>query len=319
MAFGTNTRLAIRQAFAKEVGPFYAGTAPASGSTTAYLLDTAWPIKSDLAQNDTYDGHFLYIPAMAAAGNRLRLVKSYEALTGKITPDLAWTVEPHNEPYELHGVFQPDVVNDMINNATKHMFLVDEVAVTVSTMTSDTSDRRYLLSASNGSGAIPWISDPRWVRRVGVLTPNSGGDQRDHQVPRKLYGRVYQDNGATLLGVTRSEIWLECGPRAAAEVLYITVVRPYYDAVIDSQLAGIGYTAGGFVVDADKIAADIDWIVSAVLMEAWRKYANVLEPLAAQKLARSREEAAAWYTDESRKNFILPPAELTQLKHWGPM
>ena len=62
----------------------------------------------------------------------------------------------------------------------------------------------------------------------------------------------------------------------------------------------------------------VDWVAAATLIEVWRRYGHLLEPLANQRLIRDRTDAAQWFSDLTAKNFNAPPLEFRDLETWGP-
>lgn len=286
---------------AKELGPFLRSTA-GTGSTRTLLIDPASPVASTLEQSQLYQDHYLLRPTVTAiSGDRVRMVKVYEPITGRLTPDNPWAVAPTaGEEYELHGTIEPDtVLVELINQALLECFVVTEFS-----FTPIAQQNRH-----NVTGAQPWLINPHWVRAVGTLGPNESREQVD-PYSRVLRGQAIVEDG--------SNVYLEHQGQYfnGNELIYVRCIKPaFYHCAASGGVFG---TQAGLTLDTDIAPISEDWLAAATLVEAWRRYGQILDPQADQRLIRNRAEAASWKTDCQSTYFSLPPLQFMPLSHFGP-
>ncbi len=290
------TLTTYRRALAPLVGP-YLLSAAVTGSTTTSLLDTAYPVKSLLDQSTLYEGYWLYRPSAAAAGDRTRVVYDYTPSTGALTPDLAWTNAPANaEAYELHGMFDPAVLNTCINEALKRCWIPVET-----TLTPTAEQDRHSLST------ITWVTAPEQVRQVGYLLT---GEDRDEVNPyqRAIRGWAGLD-GATVYINHPGRTFL------TTTTLYLLCLKRAYDHC--KVTAGSYGGQSGLSLETDEAPVAVEWVVAGAMVEAWRRYSQLLEASANQRMIMSRSEAAAEFTRQTRLNFTLPQQKFRIQDAWA--
>lgn len=285
-----------RQFAAKEAGRYYEGIFDSTGHTTTVFLDTQ--LITSLTVTDMFKDYWLYMPGAVAADNRLRVVTTGPATTGKITVDRAVsaTTAPESQPYELHGMIAPedslgvDKLNWQycINQALKRCLLVVEV-----TITPTASATRHSLAS-----AASWVEDPRWVRRVGYLTSSETRANVDPYEGRAVRGYAYRHSNV---------MYLNHSPRTFAtnETIYVEVLKSAYD---HCRLNGDTYgNQSGLSLTNDEAVPSIEWVGFGALIEMARMQSRVLDPSARQLINANKEEWAAMFTKYTRQNFTLPP------------
>jgi hypothetical protein len=294
----------FRQQAAREVGRYFDGTAK-SGSSTTTLVDTAWNVKSSLNQDDLYTDYYLFRPNAISASDRVRIVATYQPSSGYLIADQTWGIPPYSggvgEAYELHGTVEPyEAMTRLLNAALKRCFIVVEV-----TMTPIADQTRHSLTT-----VAPWLTDPRSIVNVGCMQNTDDRDEVDpYAAP--VRGEVVQD-GATFYLVHRGRSF-----SASEQTIYLQAIKPaYYHC---RAAGGVYGSQSGLSLESDECPVAVDWVAAGTLVEAWRDFGHLLEAAANQKLARDRQEAAAWFTRLSNDNFVPPIPRLRKaIMGWGP-
>ncbi|MDQ1307660.1 MAG: hypothetical protein QG671_3493 [Actinomycetota bacterium] len=292
------TLTTYRQAAAKLIGPYRSGTAT-SGSNTTVLEDTSWPVKSSLSQDDLFVDKFLYRPS-ATDADKTRVVATYTPASGYLYPDNGWSVAPYaggvGESYEIHGLIEPGVLHECINEALKRIPLVIEVTLTPA---SNLYTRQSLATYS------AWLTEEWQVRKVGVLPQGSTDREQYKPVPRR--GRVVRD-GSTL--------YLEAGSFETTDTVYLTCVKAAYYHCKPS--AGTWGDQSGLALNTDQAMPVAEWVAYGTLCEVWLRYGQLLDQTANQRMIRDQAAAAAMFTSYAEQCFRLPEIELTPIRAWGP-
>lgn len=293
-----------RQQAAKELGRYAEGTAVTTSSTTT-LVDTNWPIKSTLNQDDLYSDYFLYRPNAVVEADKVRIVATYTPASGFLVADRPWDIAPYGggvgEAYELHGIIEPHTdLKEMLNEALKRCYIMVEV-----TLTPITDQIRHSLST-----VAPWFTDPLWLINTGVMQLSDDRDEVD-PYSATIRGEVVQD-GATYYFVHRGRSF-----NPSTELVYLQMLKPAY---YHCRPSGGTYGAqSGLSLESDECPVAVNWVAAGTLVEAWRHYSQLLEPSANQKLMRNREEASAWFTRLSNENVRIPTPRIRKpLLMWGP-
>lgn len=258
-------------------------------------------MKSTLAQDDLYVDHYLYRPNARVPTDAVRVVKTYNPAQGQLTVDNFWSfpVDPA-EPYELHAVIEPTAVHGLINDALKRTFLTVEFTVTP----QDNATRE------NITAVAPWLTGRHWIREVGYLT-NSESRELVDPFWRKVRGREYLDGNSVY-------IW---HPSMRLDTnnctIYVRAIKPAYYHILPSGGSTWG-SQSGLSAEGDQAVPLEDWVAAATLVEAWRRYGHLIEPLANQRLIRDRQEAAQWFSELTARYFNPPPLEFRDIETWGP-
>lgn len=299
-----STLLQYRQYVAKELGGFLASTSGPS-STTVTLIDPAWPITSTLSQDDYYADYYILRPAAVAAGDRVRIVKTYTPASGTLTPDAAWTNAPANgEAYELHGVLHPSVdLPDAINEALKRCLIRTEVIGTTVAQVS-----RHSLAT-----IAPWLTDPLWVRQVGWLAAADNRNQVDPYA-RVVRGQAIEDDttNASAVAIEHPGFYWN-----GTEIMYMRVLKRGYDHC--RPTAGVFGAQSGLTLDTDEAPINLEWLGAAALVEVWRRNSQVLETSTRARQAPNLADAAARFSYLTHSNFIPWPLTLIPLGYGGPL
>jgi len=301
-ALGTSlTR--VRQFTAAELGPFQASTA-SSSSTTAALVDTTWPVSSQLAQDSLYLDQFLFRPNAAQSSDMSRVVKLYTPSTGTLTPDQAWTNAPAAaESYELHGRIDPLVLNAAINEALKELMVVTEL-----TMTPVAQAVRHDITS-----VAPWLVNERWVRQVGFL---KNTDSRDYLDPYKF--RVIRGEAEFISGhVYLAHPYIAFDP--TVDTIYIKALMPAYYGCRLSSTGSWGETQG-LNAEANEAPVTVDRLAAATLVILWRRYSQILEPGANSRLINDLQQAVNWKTELTDRDLEIPELTFQPMPiRWGPL
>jgi hypothetical protein len=328
-----------RSLLALESGPYIGPESyvvrATSGSDTTQLVSSAYPITSGIPQQDQLVDRPLYRPTAVQPLDRHRYIMDYEPSTGTITPDLPWIFPPFStidgntyeflegymygdlenflyqdlegmgtdgigERFEVLGPFDVPTMHRLINDGLKQCWLVVEVPCVPTELTS-----RHDLAV-----VAPWLQDVNNVLQVGMLVE---GEDRNLQDPfeRRVYGRVEQDGGS---------FYLNTGTRTfnANDMLWLRCLKRGYDHC--RPAGGAFGQQSGLELENDEAPIEREWLTSAALVLAWRRFAHLLEPAANQRLIRDRAEAAAWFSDRSHKHLgaVKPQMQFSTARHFGP-
>lgn len=268
-----------RQATARELGVFHSGVTDRVGTQTA-LISNTWPIKSNLPTDQFLDQYILR--GLTIPQDRLRIVAEYYPAEGRLVPDLPWASAPGGaEPYELHGLIPPDVVEQAVNDTLKRLPIVVEFSMHSA---SSQAIRQSL------EDVAPWLTSEHWVRQVGVL--GSGQDDRTRFTPRPIRGQPVKIGG---------KVYLETGGLSPSDTVYVVAVKPAY-----YECSSHGAARAGLVVDDDTAAPSVRWVSLGAVAEIWRLYGHMLEQNTSQRLIKDLGMAAAMFTTETSKNFVMP-------------
>ena len=330
-----------RHALAVECGPFIGpesyNVRATSGSDTTKLVCGTYPIKSGLPQQDLYDQRPLFRPNAPRVEDRDRYVMSYDPPTGTLTPDLPWNMSPLAPPggttyeyleaftyagletmeyqdmedlgaeglgerFEILGPFDSPTMHQLINDGLKQTWLVVDVPCVPTPGAS-----RHSLAL-----VTPWLQDPNHIRQAGML---AAADDRNQVDPftRIVYGEVERDG---------SDYYFNTGGRVfnSGDVIYLRCYKRAYDHCRGDTLQAWG-SQSGLLDEDDEAPIEREWLVSAALVIAWRRFAHLLEPLANARLVRDQSLAAAWNRDLTQRHFtaVAPQLTLRRAKWFGPV
>jgi hypothetical protein len=299
------TLLTYRQRLATELGAFWASTAT-SGSSASALEDTAFPIKSTIAQDDLYADYYLLRPSAANAADRVRVVKTYDPANGKLNTDLPWSAVPYaggvGEPYELHGVLEPGtVLPNLINEGLKRCMVVVEVTL---------SPVNGAMRTPLGTAISATLLDPRWVRQVGWLGPGDSREQFDPYA-RAVRGSCTSDDGGATYYINHPGRTFN-----TTDVIYVRLIKRAYDQC--ATAAGAYGTQAGLALDTDKCPVQPDWVAAAALVTAWSRYGHVLDAQGNQRVRVDQASAASWFSQLTKTYFSLPDLTFQTKVAWGP-
>ncbi|MDE2096679.1 MAG: hypothetical protein KGL39_05475 [Patescibacteria group bacterium] len=284
----------FRQAAAREFGAFTSGTAT-SGNSNLVLTDATWPMMSTLAQDDLYVDYFVYRPNATVATDKVRTVKTYNPSQGQLTADAFWSYNwTPGEAYELHGMFDPNTLLQLMNDALKRCFIT--VEFTVPPVADGTRE--------NITALQPWLTNKRWIRWVGYLN-NSESREKVDPYWRKIRGETFLDGGNVY-------IWhptIRLDPNSTT--MYVFAIKPAYYHVNSGAQSGLS-------LESDTAEPLVDRVAAGTLVEAWRRYGHLIEPIANQRLIRDRTEAEQWFSQLNARDFELPSLEFRPITTFGP-
>lgn len=295
----------IRRFTAALIGDYREGTAT-SGSSTSVLECTTRPFKSTISQDDMLKDQVVYIPTASIHTDRERVVASYTATTGLITPDLVWSTQQDSNPFEVHGVLSvEDAQNGMhalINHALKRCLIEEEI-----TLTPVADQQRHSLAT-----AAPWLSNPAWVYQVGYLTTD---EDRDEVAP---YRRVVHGQAVRIGGT----VYLEHPGRtfnASTDTLYLKVLKPAYYACAAAATPAT-YTLKGLMSDQDICPVPLEWIGWATVVEILSRpgVAGIVRTAGDERVRNNLSAAAVMFSKYTRLNFAEPSRTLREIHSFGP-
>lgn len=283
-----------RHRIAKETGNYLGSEVTVA--TRNYLQDTRSPIRSTLDQSDLYTGKWLLRPRAVREEDRLRVVAEggYDPRTGTLRPDNTWVDSPTTgEPYELHGVIEPEQqMLDLINETLKRcMVAVDFIFPVV-------PGQSYL----NLTQACPWLLDPRWVRGAGFFDP-SAVDPLTLDLDQSYFRGGVERQGRSLL-LKWGHQW--AGSNAANTALLVRMIKRAYDDCRSDQGGVFGERSGLATEDNEAPVAE-DWVAAGAMTDFWDEFGNVV---AAGNRQESTENQGKWaqnFTSLTQQYFQLPP------------
>lgn len=286
-------------------GNFFTSTVTAG--TTNSLIDTAYLLSNTMSLG-AYDDWYIFRPFTTLATDKMRLLSSYDPMTGTLVPDAIWVNPPTlGEVYELHGFvapFAPNVLKQgmtyLINEALKRCFVTLETTLTPTALAT-----RHQITT-----AAPWV-DAEWkVRQVGVL---SSGQDRTQINPYQSYPiRGYVTNEG------RGTFYINHPGYSfnTTDTIYLWTVASGYSQC--SQASFPSGTQSGLSADTDSSVCPIEWVAEATLVEAYRRVGNSIDHASAQRIQQDRAEAAANFTKLTRQNFQMPQLIFQPLVPMGP-
>jgi hypothetical protein len=292
-----------RRYTAKKTGMFVVSTA-AAGSGTAVLTDDKYPVKSQNEQDDLFKTYYLFRPDRLGTSDAVRSVMEYAPTAGQLRPDTAWGVAPAaDEPYELHPIIDPLVLNECINEALKRTMILVEIS-----LTPTVDVLRQNITAQVGG----WLHNQFWVRQVGYLTSGESREECDPYSESRLVPHDVEIIGGNVYVQHKSFRW------NASDTMYLKCLKPaYYHCRIDPDDWG---TTVGLDTETTEAYPPEDWVCWGALAEAWDRYSQLIEPNANAKLLSDLREAAAKFSALTDQYMPDIPV-LTQYHEpiqWGP-
>lgn len=293
------TLTAFRQRAAREFGPFLASTVTLADSLS--ITDATWPVLSTLDQDQFWADKFLFRPS-ASVSDQVRLVKNYLPNQGLLEVDTPYTVTPSvGEAYELHALVDPREMTTLINEALRHCFMTLEFTVAP-------IQNAFRHSLANYA---PWLTNSDWVRTVGLLANQENREQIDP------YTRIVRGNLRLYPSGTTMVPYIETPGQyfdSNNETIYVLAISPGYFQCVNAS----GTPQYGLSLESDICPLNKEWVASRTLVEGWRKFDNLMEAAANQRLLKDEGQAAAWFTEMSEKCFRLPPLDFRPLRSAGP-
>lgn len=295
----TFTLQQYRQQGAQEAGRFVKGTSTTGGSTTTMVVTA---LITSLAQSDLYQDWWLYLTG-ASAGDKVRVVTTGPSTTGTITVDRVFSsaTAANTQPFELHGMARPfadDLTETfdwttLINDGLKRCFV--EVEFTHTPVANQT---RHDLTTLNA-----WLTEPSWVRDVGVL---QSGEDRDEVDP---YSRRVRGHAEKLSNL----VYLTHRGRAfnSTETIYVKAIKPaYYHCAATAGALG---SQSGLALETDIAEPALEWVAFAALVELARRSSVPIAGDSRKVIAANEKRWADLYSYYTEKYTAgLPPLKFTE-------
>lgn len=299
---GASTTLtALRQFIGQEMGGMGLGgflSSTATGGTASTLVDATWPAMTTLSVDEQWKDAWVFRPNAVAASDKVRIVDVYVPATGTFQVDHAYSNVPvAAEAYEIHTVIEPlTAMNNLIGEGLKRCMLETEIAATPVAL-----DTAHSLTT-----VAPWLEKKSWVRSVGYLGVNDSRSQIDPYT-RTVRGEAYEVNGI---------VFINHYPRTflATDVIYIKAMQPAYAACTNAA----GVAQSGLSLETDLVPCNLEWAGWASIVEAWRRYGQILETGAKTRMIATRAESAAMFTDKTKDNCRWPLLTFRPLTFGGP-
>lgn len=268
-----------------------AGTSTTGGTTTTMKVTS---LITSLAQSDLYADWWLYLPT-ASTGDKVRVVTTGPSTTGTITVDRVFSGASiaDSKAFELHGMVRPfdddltETVDwtQLINDGLKRCFV--EVEFTHTPVANQT---RHDLTTLN-----TWLTNPMWIREVGVLQTSETRAEVDPYRNRRVRGHAQKMS---------SIVYIEHPGRTftSTETIYVKAIKPaYYHC---AAAAGAYGSQTGLALEADIAEPRLEWVAYAALVEFARR---MLGPADAQDDIRRKEKRWAdlysYYTKQETKDL----------------
>ena len=278
------TLTTYRRTLAPLLGSFVYGTV--TTAATGSIICTDSPFKSSLSQDKLFEGKFLYIPTATASGDRSRIVATYTASTGTLVPDNVWSAAPTGLVFEVHGhPIEPQVeMLAILNDALTRCL----VPVEFSFSPSNASNVRHSLAS-----AASWLTDPRWIYQVGMLTASETRAYTDPYA-RVIYGTAEKD-GAT--------VYMNLYPRrfSTTDVIYVRAAKPAY---FHCTATGGSYgSQSGLSAETDEASVNEYWVAQAAKLVVLDRYDSAGAAADQASFNRERQMTALRFTDLTRQNY----------------
>ena len=305
------TLIQYRQAAAKLAGRFMEGTFDSSGGSTTTGVDTQ--LISSISQDDLHTDKWLFIPAGAAA-DQVRIVTTYAPSTGTLTVDAVVSSATiyNSKTYELHGFLDPTTGTrgagvgwtDMINEALKRIMIEEEF-----TLTPTALQTRHDLTTGQ-----TWLTEPEWVRDVGVLTSSEVRAEVDPYKHRHVRGFPERVN---------SLVYYVHEPRSFAsnETVYVKALKPAY--YLCAAAGGAYGTQSGLTLEADIAIPERNLVAWGAIQQALLAYRFAVGRRAREDddLDTLLEKATMMWSSLLPKHSDLPsdvPVYARALRSFGP-
>lgn len=220
--------------------------------------------------------------------DRVRRIAEYTSALGTITVDEAYDVAPiSGEAFEFHALDPDNELRPAVIDGLRRCFFWDTVSITV------TGSGVYNINLTD---AAPWLTEVNQVRAVDLsypsqlLPPQRMGWWQPYREGRSL--KLYTKGGA-VGSVT------------------VTVLRPVH-SLVNGELSLAGPND-----DLDVLYVHRDYAAWAGVLECWKNYPEVLQPLATQNMRPSRADAATEFTKLS-STIVQQVPEFVQVDYGVP-
>lgn len=202
--------------------------------------------------------------------DRVRQVTTYTPTQGLLAVDRDYNYQTQDgEAVELHALDPDDELRPSVIEGLGRCFFWDDVTITV------TGSGVYNIDLT---ATVPWLTQVNQIRGVSLsypsqlLPPSRMGWWQPYRSGKNL--KLYTKGGAVGSVTVRA-------------------LRPV-SSLVNGQLSYSGPND-----DLDVLYVDKDYAAWAGVLECWKNYPEILQPLAAQNMRPSRAEAATQFTIKS--------------------
>jgi len=270
------TLMEIERLVSRRIGPYYRRRLGA-GSTVNSIYSERF--KSSLNLGSYEDSYVLRrgltygdeLVTNFVSGDRVRQAYTYDASTGILTVDRAYSLAPvEDEAIELHSIDPEEELRPAVLDGLTRCFFWDNIEVQV------TGSGIYNIDIS---ATAPWITQVNQVQEVSLSYPSQ-------LLPptRMQWWQAYREG---------KNIKLHTKGGAVGSVSLL-VLRPA------SSLVNGEMSLSGPNDDLDILYIDRDYAAWAAVLECWKTIPEVLTPLATQNMRPSRADAATEFTKKSQ-------------------
>lgn len=233
---------AYRRFAAQELGPYYeyaSGAADGVSTTTV----TVGRLASSASVSDLLTDMGVIIGTATTTDQDERYVTTVSA-AGVVTVDRALTLSSvwNSKTIEFHGVVK--ILAEwyrLTNDALKRIGTMSEITVTP---TADAT--RHSLSSTT------WLTEPQWVREVGVLYSGESREQVDPYEGRVVRGQPERLNEVLYLNHPGRTF-------TATDTIYARVWRPYY-TLCRASGGTFGEAKTGVSTETMEAIPPIEWV-----------------------------------------------------------
>lgn len=203
------------------------------------------------------------------ADDRIRQIKTYTSSTGILEVDRTYDLTPvDGEAIEIHALDPDDELRPAVIDGLKRCFFWDTVEISSTDATPKT----------NLTGSAYWLLNASQIRDVEFSYPSQ------FLKPRRLpWWDTYRSG---------KNLWLQHQGMGLG-TLRVHALRPV-SSLVNGELSLSGPND-----DLDILYVDPDYAAWAGVVELWKTVPEQLQPLAAQNMRPSREDAATEFTKKS--------------------
>lgn len=270
------TLMEIERWVARKIGPYRKLKVGTTSSPSAIQIPR---LQSNILSGEYEDRYLLrrgftttddFVQYTFNDDDRVRQVSAYDNIAGTLAVDRSYTVTPvSTESVELHALDPEDELREAVKDSLKRCFFWDMVTIDV------TGSGVYNI---NVSSSVAWIRDVNQIREVSLSYPSQ-------LLPPTRMGwwQPYRDG---------KDVKLYTKGGSVGSVT-IQALRPVYSLVNGVE------SYQGPNDDLDMLYVDIEYAGWAGVLECWKNYPEVLQPLATQSMRPTRQEAAQEFTKKS--------------------
>lgn len=287
-----------RRTLAPLLGEMEVGAADAGASIAvlgcATALQSGARVRSTVLPASYFRGKWLHRPNAAQAGDRDRLIATYDPINGYLYPDEPWTLSPGGEAFEILSLFSGADLNALVNTALKRLFVRRDLTFSP----AHQNVRRHQLNA-----AAPWLQTAAWVYQLGHLQTNESRDGTVSLPATDPYRRTVRGEVEDRAG----EVWVVGPSWQATDTVYALCACRAYD--LCRPAAGTYGSQSGLSLETDEAPVDPEWLAWAAVTAAADRLDHLeatgqatQEALASRRMAAERVSALTrrWWHEPER-------------------